>query len=111
MFLIVLTILIIKHQLPDTLQDFYTDVYGVPPSKDVLTFCKRELMRQIWLLLMDTEFMGAYENGMLVTCGDGVVCRLFPHIFSYSADYSGKCVTHVCADNCTHTMPEYYSLH
>ncbi|KAI0824462.1 hypothetical protein BC628DRAFT_1411049 [Trametes gibbosa] len=91
--------------LPDTLQDFYTDVYGVPPSKDVLTFCKRELMRQIWLLLMDTEFMGAYENGMLVTCGDGVVCRLFPHIFSYSADYSGKILLTALKPQLIHPCP------
>ena len=37
-------------------------------------------MQAIWLLLMDEEFMEAYEHGMLVTCGDGVVRRLFPRL-------------------------------
>ncbi|KAI0816876.1 hypothetical protein BC628DRAFT_1334130, partial [Trametes gibbosa] len=91
--------------LPDTLQDFYTDVYGVPPSKDVLTFCKRELMRQIWLWLMDTEFMDAYEHGMLVTCGDGVVRRLFPRIFSYSADYPEKILLTALKPQSIHPCP------
>ncbi|OSC99224.1 hypothetical protein PYCCODRAFT_1416437 [Trametes coccinea BRFM310] len=76
--------------LPDDLQDYYLHVYGTPISADVLTFCKRELMQRIWLLLLDDEFLDAYENGILVLCGDGVTRRIFPRILTYSADYPEK---------------------
>lgn len=85
-----LCILIYSPQLPDQLKDAYKSEYGTSPSKDVLTFCKRELIQRIWLLLLDEEFMKAYEHGILVTCGDGVVRRIFPRILSYSADYPEK---------------------
>lgn len=49
-------------------------------------------MQQIWLLLLDKEFMEAYEHGILIECADGVIRRLFPRIFTYSADYPEKCV-------------------
>lgn len=47
-------------------------------------------MQQIWLLLLDKEFMEAYEHGILIECADGVIRRLFPRIFTYSADYPEK---------------------
>lgn len=83
-------ILTLSSQLPDDIKDRYMAEHGTTPSVDVLTFCKRELMQCIWLLLLDDEFMKAYEHGMLVTCGDGVTRRLFPRIFTYSADYPEK---------------------
>jgi hypothetical protein len=36
--------------------------------------------------------MGAYRDGMIVKCSDGVQRRLFPRIFTYSADYPEKYV-------------------
>lgn len=87
-------ILMLSLQLPDDIKDRYMAEHGTTPSVDVLTFCKRELMQCIWLLLLDDEFMKAYEHGMLVTCGDGVTRRLFPRIFTYSADYPEKYVFH-----------------
>ena len=77
-------------QLPDELKDFYMHEYGQKPTADVLKFCKRELFQQIWLLLLDEEFMHAYEHGVTVLCGDGITWRLFPRIFTYSADYPEK---------------------
>ncbi|KAL1936950.1 hypothetical protein VTO73DRAFT_3264 [Trametes versicolor] len=76
--------------LPDELSDHYKELHGTAPSADMLTFLKRELMQRIWLLLLDKEFMDIYENGMVVTCGDGVVRRIFPRFSSYSADYPEK---------------------
>ncbi|TBU26150.1 hypothetical protein BD311DRAFT_668148, partial [Dichomitus squalens] len=76
--------------LPDALKDFYMATYGTSPSVDELKFCKRELFQRIWLLLLDAEFMHAYEHGIVLTCGDGVVRRIFPRIFTYSADYPEK---------------------
>ncbi|PIL24586.1 hypothetical protein GSI_12470 [Ganoderma sinense ZZ0214-1] len=64
--------------LPDAIKDFYTTKYGQTPSVDILKFCRRELFQQVWLLLFDTDFMHAYEHGILLTCGDGVVRRIFP---------------------------------
>lgn len=52
--------------------------------------CKRDLIHAIWLLLLDTEFMEAYEHGIVLKCGDSVVRRLFPRFFTYSADYPEK---------------------
>ncbi len=36
--------------------------------------------------------MEMHEHGIKVTCGDGVVRRLFPRFFTYSADYPEKYV-------------------
>jgi hypothetical protein len=47
-------------------------------------------MHAIWELLLNEEFMCAYEHGIDICCGDGVTCRIFPHFFSYSADYPEK---------------------
>ncbi|RDX49215.1 hypothetical protein OH76DRAFT_1351066, partial [Lentinus brumalis] len=76
--------------LPDSVQDEYLKAFGVHASPDVLKFCRRELFQQIWLLLLDDEFMAAYEKGILLKCADGMVRRLFPRIFTYSADYPEK---------------------
>lgn len=42
------------------------------------------------VLLDDPEFQHAYKNGIVVECIDGIVRRLFPRIFTYSADYPEK---------------------
>ena len=77
-------------QLPDTFHDAYKDIFGHPPSSEVLTHCKRELMHALWLLLLDEEFMHAYEHGIVIECADGVKRLVFPRIFTYSADYPEK---------------------
>ncbi|KAJ3017812.1 hypothetical protein NUW54_g498 [Trametes sanguinea] len=61
--------------LPDTLQDFYM---------------KRELIQQIWLLLLDDQFMYTYVHGLLLLHGDGLWCRLFLRFLMYAADYLEK---------------------
>lgn len=73
----------------EKLQDFWfqrTDGDGVPPEN--VTQCRRELIQAIWRKLMaDPEFREAYRNGIVVKCWDGIERRLFPRIFTYSADY------------------------
>ncbi|KAI0073998.1 hypothetical protein K474DRAFT_1602340, partial [Panus rudis PR-1116 ss-1] len=77
--------------LPDDFQDFYRRNFdGNSASDETLRFCKRELMQHIWLLLLDDDFMHAYEHGILLRCGDGRVRRIFPRFFCYSADYPEK---------------------
>ncbi|KAH7920816.1 hypothetical protein BV22DRAFT_1020578, partial [Leucogyrophana mollusca] len=76
--------------LPDDLQDIYVSVFGEGWTSDVHTHCKRELFHAIWKLLLDEDFMEAYRHGIVIRCGDGVIRRVFPRFFSYSADYPEK---------------------
>ncbi|KAH9903187.1 hypothetical protein C8Q73DRAFT_742354 [Cubamyces lactineus] len=76
--------------LPDTLQDLYQAIYGVPASAAMLTFLKRELMQAVLLLLMDDRFMYAYVHGLVLLCGDEIMRRLFIRFLIHSADYPEK---------------------
>lgn len=76
--------------MPNSFQDWFLRIYGVAPSADILTHCKRELMQKIWELLLDEDFKKAYEHGILILFADGVLRRVFPRIFTYSADYPEK---------------------
>lgn len=58
--------------------------------KPLLTHCKRELLHQVWRLMLDDEFLDAYQHGIVLRCYDGVVRRIYPRIFTYSADYPEK---------------------
>ena len=40
--------------------------------------------------LIDDEFVHAWEHGTVVSCGDGILRRFYPRIFTYSADYPEK---------------------
>ncbi|KZV87861.1 hypothetical protein EXIGLDRAFT_571190, partial [Exidia glandulosa HHB12029] len=80
-------------RLPDAAQDFIrTHSGGAAAKRALLTHCKRELMHESWKILLDDEFIEAYEWGMEVDCADGVRRLLFPRIFTYSADYPEKCI-------------------
>jgi len=57
---------------------------------DVVAHCKRELFHAVWRILIDDDFIDAYENGIVIKCYDGVYRRVFPRIFTYSADYPEK---------------------
>jgi hypothetical protein len=51
---------------------------------------KREIFHACWRVMLDDAFVAAYETGIKVVCSDGVERRLFPRIFTYSADYPEK---------------------
>jgi len=56
-------------------------------------FGEWDLVHAIYMLLLDDEFLGAYENGILIRrCSDGITRRVFPKFFVYSVDYPEKCV-------------------
>ncbi|KAG2055702.1 hypothetical protein BDR06DRAFT_981715 [Suillus hirtellus] len=76
--------------LSDNTQEIYCDIFGEAMIDEVHMFCKHELVQAIWKLLLDKDFMHAYEHGMIVHCTDGITHCLFPHFFSYSADYPEK---------------------
>jgi hypothetical protein len=87
----------LQSQLPETLQDEYTAIFGHAASAPTMTHLKRELMHAVWELLLDDEFMEAYEHGIVVKCADGVIQRIYPRFFTYSADYPEKYVIcHYC---------------
>ncbi|THU87107.1 hypothetical protein K435DRAFT_682272 [Dendrothele bispora CBS 962.96] len=56
----------------------------------LLTHCRRELIHQVWQILPDDELVHAYEFGVVVKCADGIESRVYPRIFTYSADYPEK---------------------
>ena len=49
-------------------------------------------MQKVWALMLDDEFLEAYRHGIVLQCADGVVHRVYPRIFTYSADYPEKYV-------------------
>ncbi|KAJ7053136.1 hypothetical protein C8F01DRAFT_1375308 [Mycena amicta] len=77
-------------KLPDSFHDWFKGLTGDGPSGDLLTHCRRELMHQIWRLLLDDEFLEAWEHGIVIKCEDGIERRFFPRLFTYSADYPEK---------------------
>ncbi|KAI0070582.1 hypothetical protein K474DRAFT_1608428 [Panus rudis PR-1116 ss-1] len=77
-------------KLPDTFYDFFLKHKKEPPTADVLTHCRRELMHAVWRHLLDEEFLKAYKHGIVIKCADGIVRRVYPRIFTYSADYPEK---------------------
>ena len=62
------------------------------PGDLLFTHCHRELFHAQWKDILDDEFFYAYEHGIVLEAGDGVKRRLFPRIFTYSADYPEKYV-------------------
>lgn len=59
-------------------------------------------MHAIWALLLDEEFLHAYVHGIVITCADGITRRVYPRIFTYSADYPEKSVALlICIDTST----------
>jgi len=60
------------------------------PSGAFMTHCSRELMHAQWRILLDDEFLEAWEHGIVIECCDGVKRRFYPRIFTYSADYPEK---------------------
>ncbi|KAI0073432.1 hypothetical protein K474DRAFT_1603363 [Panus rudis PR-1116 ss-1] len=79
-------------KLPDTFFDFVQELSGGSngPAPEVLTHCRRELMHAVWCLLLDKEFLHAYKHGIVILCADGILRRVYPRIFTYSADYPEK---------------------
>ncbi|KAG2052969.1 hypothetical protein BDR06DRAFT_834537, partial [Suillus hirtellus] len=54
------------------------------------THCRRKLFQACWEILLNKNFVLTYHHGIVLKCADGVLQRVFPHIFTYSADYPEK---------------------
>lgn len=84
--------------LADSFQDFASTFHckwGTQKG-DILTHCRRELIHAIWSFLLDNEFLHAYTYGIIIQCIDGIERRVYPRIFTYSADYPEKYVHSSC---------------
>jgi hypothetical protein len=77
---------------PDSLQDNLKDFHPKwdTQQRDILAHCRRELMHSVWRFLLDDEFIHAYQYGMVICCHDGIERRIYPRVFTYSADYPEK---------------------
>lgn len=49
-------------------------------------------MQGVWRYIIDDDFLKAYKHGLVIKCVDGVLRRIYPRIFTYSADYQEKFV-------------------
>ena len=79
-------------QLPDSFESW---ISGWHPHWDtqrsqLMAHCRRELIHAVWKYILDDDFIHAMRYGIIVTCHDGVRCRIYPRIFTYSADYPEK---------------------
>jgi hypothetical protein len=81
----------LPRQLPDSFKDFANKYTGSKKLKaDLLSHCRRECIHAQWRIILDEEFLDAYEHGIVIECCDGITRRFYPRIFTYSADYPEK---------------------
>jgi hypothetical protein len=69
-------------------------------------------MHAIWELLLNPDFMHAYEHGIVICCADGITRRVYPRFFTYSADYPEKYAYFISLatdKNQTKNPTEYFS--
>ncbi|KIK14293.1 hypothetical protein PISMIDRAFT_17380 [Pisolithus microcarpus 441] len=78
--------------LPESLLSFINSFTKRKNHMDLLAHCKRELFHAVWRTLLDDEFVEAYRSGIVIGCHDGVLRRVYPRIFTYSADYPEKII-------------------
>lgn len=55
-----------------------------------MAHCQRELTHEQWKIILDEEFIAAYEHGLVIECCDHIMRRFYPRIFTYSTDYKEK---------------------
>jgi len=55
-----------------------------------MTHCSRELMHEQWGIILDDDFIEAWQHGIVVLCSDGLKRRFYPIPMAYSADYKEK---------------------
>ncbi|KAI0077095.1 hypothetical protein K474DRAFT_1662200 [Panus rudis PR-1116 ss-1] len=77
-------------KLPEEIQDFIHTHSGKEGSAALLAHCRRELIHAVWRVILGPAFVHACQHGVVVDCGDGVTRRIYPRLFTYSADYPEK---------------------
>ena len=87
---VVLSIAHEDSQIPDSIDEILVDIAPKTRRAVLKAHCRRELMHEIWRILLDDDFLYAYQHGIVILCADGVQRRVYPRIFTYSADYPEK---------------------
>jgi hypothetical protein len=95
----------------DDFLKYGTHFNGRRPSDKLKTQLKRELFHGTMGMLIDDDFMDAYENGIKITFADGITRLVFPRFISYSADYPERYVTSCVSDIYTLTMLQRHHFH
>jgi hypothetical protein len=81
----------LQLQLPDAFKAFAKEYIGEKgPNSVFMAHCHREIYHAQWAIMLDDEFLKAYQHGTVITSPDGVKRRFYPRIFTYSADYPEK---------------------
>jgi len=84
-------------QLLDSFKDFASKHMGSKrPSNSFMPHCRCESLHAQWDILLDEEFLVAYQHGIVIECCDGVMRRFYPCILTYSADYKEKHAGFIC---------------
>ncbi|KAF8594348.1 hypothetical protein BDV93DRAFT_611903 [Ceratobasidium sp. AG-I] len=88
---------------------------GKPISDDMMAHVRREMFHACWNVLLDDEFVCAYREGLKILCFDGIERRIYPRIFTYSADYPEKvklaCIRQHGTFSSPQTMVEVKDIH
>jgi hypothetical protein len=80
-----------SRQLPDEFSHFASQrIGGKGPKKPFLAHCRRECFHAQVDVLIDDDFLAAWQHGIVIECFDKVFRRFYPRIFTYSADYPEK---------------------
>lgn len=78
------------NKLPDSVLEFIRSHVSAGLGEALKTHCRRELFHEALCFLFDAEFVEAWTNGLVVDCIDGIKRRVYPRIFTWSADYPEK---------------------
>ncbi|KAI0308698.1 hypothetical protein OF83DRAFT_1191943, partial [Amylostereum chailletii] len=75
--------------LPPDFKDFAIDEGGWtnPDNSAFLAHVCCKLFHAQLRILLDDKFVEAYTHGIIIECPDGIMCRFYPRIFTYAADY------------------------
>ncbi|KAG2336228.1 hypothetical protein BDR05DRAFT_896996, partial [Suillus weaverae] len=78
--------------LPDSVKDIMSCLSGMLKTgmMSLHAHCRRQLFHSCWEILLDNNFLFTCRHGIVLKCADGVARRVFPWLFTYSADYPEK---------------------
>ena len=68
------------RQLPGEFKDFaiHQTAGGKNFRAEFMAHCHREFMHEQWKILLDEEFIEAWEHGIVMLCCDGLYRRFYP---------------------------------
>ena len=79
-------------KLPDSFESWISSwhPHWDTQHRQLMAHCRRELIQTVWKYILDDDFIHAMKYGVVVMCHDGIRRRIYPRVFTYSADYPEK---------------------